>query len=171
MRTKKPKIGDNAYRMRITLMPEKSPMMSFGKHNIRLGKKKTAPSRDIVLLETHNLYQFAEAIIQAFLFDFDHCFGFFDALDKSFYGDAGEKYELFVDIGEDTPPGSRAVKTARLKDVFSADGKKMLFYFDYGDGWHFCVERIGTRESERDVSYPLFFESADDAPEQYPNFE
>ncbi|MEK7644012.1 MAG: hypothetical protein AAB390_01780 [Patescibacteria group bacterium] len=112
MRTKKPKIGENAYRMRITLVPEKSPMMGCGKRNMRLAKKKNAPSRDVVMLESHNLYQFAETIIQSFLFD-----------------------------------------------------------FDYGDGWHFCVERVAARESEREVRYPLFFESPDDAPEQYPNFE
>lgn len=171
MRTKKPKIGENAYRLRITLLPEKSPMMGFGKRNIKLAKKKNAPSRDVVMLETHNLYQFAEAITQVFLFYFDHCFGFSDAPDKSFYSDAKEKYELFVDIGEDPPEGSLAVKTALLKKVFPTDGKKMLFYFDYGDGWHFCVERIGARESESQVRYPLFFESRDDAPEQYPGFE
>lgn len=171
MRTKKSKIGENVYRMRITLIPEKSPMMGYGKRNLRLVKKKIVPSRYIVMLETHNLYQLAEAITQAFNFYFDHCFGFFDALDKSFYGDAEEKYELFVDIGEDPPPGSRAVKTTRLNNVFLKDNKKMLFYFDYGNGWHFCVERIGAREADQTVSYPLFFESADDAPEQYPSFD
>ena len=136
--------------------------MHYGKHNRMLARKRKPPSRDIVMLETHNLYQCAEAIIQAFGFHLDHCFGFYDALDKRYYNDAEEKYELFVDLDIEPQEGSKAVKTALLKKVFSSDGKKMLFYFDYGDGWHFSVERIGAREADGAVLYPLFFESVDE---------
>ena len=50
MRTKKPKIEENAYRMRVILIPEKSPMMDCGKRNLRLAKKKNA---DLVVMGTH----------------------------------------------------------------------------------------------------------------------
>ena len=38
--------------------------------------------REIALLETQTLYNFAEAIIDSFDFDFDHCFGFFNNIKK-----------------------------------------------------------------------------------------
>jgi hypothetical protein len=171
MRTKKPKSEERAYCLRVFVIPEKSPKMSFGKHNLRLSKKKNIPWREIIMLETHSLYQFAESIIQAFDFDFDHCFGFFSSLDTPFKNDSSEKYELFVDIGEDPPLGSRAVKTALLKNVFPYDGKKMLFYFDYGDGWHFRVERVSELVPNKVAQYPLFRESVTESPEQYPDFE
>ena len=42
------------------------------------------------------LYKFAQTIVGAFDFDFDHCFGFYDTLD--FRRKAKKAYEYFVDI-------------------------------------------------------------------------
>ena len=57
------------------------------------------PYRVLAVRETSSLYDLALAINQAFGFDFDHAFGFFDNL-KNPYG-AKERYELFADLEED----------------------------------------------------------------------
>lgn len=79
-----------------------------------------------------------------------------------------EKYELFVDIGEDPPEGSKAVKTAKVKNVFGKQGEKILFYFDYGDGWRFIVTHKETNSANAVEWYPRLGQVVGENPEQYP---
>ena len=37
-------------------------------------------SREIEILENASLYKLAEAVVDAYDFNFDHCFGFYDTL-------------------------------------------------------------------------------------------
>jgi hypothetical protein len=62
------------------------------------GKTKGNPYRTIALPQNASLYELAEAIIDAFNFDFDHAFGFYDNLKNPYNSTTG--YELFTDIGE-----------------------------------------------------------------------
>jgi hypothetical protein len=64
--------------------------------------------RDIEIASTASLYRLAGAIIDAFGFDFDHAFGFYNKLTGNYY-DAKMKYELFADMG-DAEEGVRSVK-------------------------------------------------------------
>lgn len=63
------------------------------------GRVKGKPSRTIAIEGQNSLYDLALAINNAFDFDFDHAFGFFDNLDDPY--DSEESYELFSDLEDD----------------------------------------------------------------------
>ena len=44
----------------------------------------------------------------------------------------------------------------------------MLFFFDYGDCWHFIVELGDIREAAIGTSFPVLLKSAGEPPLQYP---
>lgn len=114
-----------------------------------------------------NLYKLAEAILDSFDFDIDHAFGFYDNL-KDIYR-SGEGYEFFADMGEgDRFPG---VKKTKVEDVYILLGKKMLFFFDYGDSWRFITQLQTTQESTEIKVKPKVIESVGKAPEQYPDWD
>ncbi|MBF0489643.1 MAG: hypothetical protein HQL15_03370 [Candidatus Omnitrophica bacterium] len=122
--------------------------------------------RRIQIAETKSLYNFAKVITQAFDFYFDHCFGFYDNLKKP---EMKEAYELFVDIGEgSTYSFAKGVKKTKISKVFKAVGKRMIFLFDYGDGWQFTVELKEICQAEKWDLKPKILESIGDAPLQYP---
>lgn len=125
--------------------------------------------RRIAIREEQSLYVFARAITKAFDFYFDHCFGFYSNFNS--YHDSFDSYELFVDIGEErTNSKTRGVKKTRIKDVFY-EYKKMLFLFDYGDGWKFIVEREGIKEAVNNQKYPYILEKIGKPLPQYPPLE
>jgi hypothetical protein len=99
---------------------------------------------ELLLAGEWTLCDFAELIIYAVDFDFDHAFEFCDNL-KSPY-ESKERYQLFTDMGEGE--GYPGVRKTPVSSVFSP-GKEMLFYFDYGDEWLFHVTCTEVKESER----------------------
>jgi hypothetical protein len=129
------------------------------------GNTKGSPYRVIAIPERFTLYELAEEITEAFNFDFDHPFGFYDNIDWI----DSEGYELFADMGEESE--SKGVKKTRAKDVFDEIGKKMLFLFDYGDEWHFIVKLVGVESPSPGIKYPRVLESVGKAPMQYPEEE
>ncbi len=122
-------------------------------------------TREIAILGSKSLDHFAEAIIAAFGFDFDHAFGFYSDLSDYVYH-SEIKYELFADIG-DAGPGSLSVKKTKIAEAFAIPDAKMTFLFDYGDEWLFRVERIGAGQKEPDKTYPLVLKRVGKAPKQY----
>lgn len=131
--------------------------------------------REIEVPEKISLYELAEAIVGAYDFDFDHCFGFFDNVSEGGYLDAGKKYELFTDLIEEgidiEPTGAASVKRTKVCGVWRNPGDKMLFLFDYGDNWQFVVELadFGKRTAKR--KYPRLLRKVGEAPEQYPELD
>jgi hypothetical protein len=121
--------------------------------------------RDIEVPASASLYKFAEAIVRAFGFDFDHAFGFYDKLSGNYY-DSKFKYELFADMG-DAEKGVLSVKKNSVATAFPADKAKLLFIFDYGDEWSFKVERTGSGTKAKGVKYPRVINLAGTAPPQY----
>lgn len=91
--------------------------------------------REIEIPENTNPYKLAEAIVDAYNFDFDHCFGFFSKIAESRYFDSERKYELFTDLENEgiEPTGAGSVKKTKIREVWHNIGDKMLFLFDYGD--------------------------------------
>lgn len=137
---------------------------------VDIGKGQDNPYRDIAVPERFSLYRLAETILKSFDFYFDHCFGFFDNLNDPW--NAKESYELFVDILDvDAEPGSKSVKKNKVKDVFRETGQKMLFYFDYGDDWHFPMTLLKIEESASGEKYPKLIAAIGKAPEQYRDYE
>lgn len=124
--------------------------------------------RKIEILGNSSLYKFAEAIIDAFGFDFDHCFGFFSDTTGNYFK-SKKKYELFADLEDDgiEPVDSGSVRKSKIKDVFKKEGEKMLFLFDYGDNWEFIVEFEEKGEKNERGRYPIVIESKGKAPRQY----
>ena len=103
--------------------------------------------RKIQIASTKTLYNFAKVITQAFDFEFDHCFGFYETLkDRK---NSKKMFELFVDIGEESRPQAKGVKKTKIAQAFKGIGKKMIFLFDYGDGWQFNVELLEIRNASK----------------------
>jgi len=127
------------------------------------------PYRVLAIPEGFTLYQFAEAIIESFNFDFDHMFGFYNNLTR--YQQSTEGYELFADDPDPRynfdGPDFPGVKKTKVNAVFTAIGKKMLFLFDYGDQWYFRVEHIGIEPAKRGKPYPDCVKSVGKARPQY----
>ncbi len=130
---------------------------------------KRSVSRDIEIRAASSLYALAEAIIiDAFGWDLDHAFGYYDNLKRHY--DSTDRYELFADMDDCEnygPVEPKSVKKTKIHDVFDAPGKKMLFLFDYGDENLFTVELVAFRAKESKVRYPLVVNSKGKAPEQY----
>jgi len=127
--------------------------------------------RDIEIAGSRSLASLAEFIIDAFDFDFDHCYGFYSKT-KGRYYDSEEKYELFADMdegGTGTPP-AKSVEKTKIETVFFK-GKKMLFFFDYGDSWEFIAKCKKTMPPVKKIQYPRITLSKGEAPEQYPDYE
>ncbi|PKL72156.1 hypothetical protein CVV26_02700 [Candidatus Kuenenbacteria bacterium HGW-Kuenenbacteria-1] len=160
------------YVFNITLNLENSPVMHSGKINQNILKKGEAPWREIAILENDNLYNFAKVIINSFGFMFDHCFGFYSNLEERKMYDSKEIYELFTDLkDEEHTPKAKGVKKEKISEAFKEKGKKMLFYFDYGDSWNFFVELKDIKETDIKKSYPILLSRHGKKPEQYPSFE
>ncbi len=128
-------------------------------------------SREIEVLENMNLYKLAEAIIDAYGFDFDHCFGFFNKIQETKFYDSEKKYELFTDLIEEgenlEPTGAESVKKTKVKDAWQNVGGKMMFLFDYGDNWQFIVELKSFGEKDINKKYPIVLSKTGKAPRQY----
>jgi hypothetical protein len=128
---------------------------------------ESATYRDIEIESSKSLYRLAEAIIAAFGFDFDHCFGFYTGAP---YGAKRKHpmYELFADMGE-ADPGVLSVKKTKIEEAFPAAGHVLTFLFDYGDDWLFRVKLTGTGKKVAKVRYPRVVASKGEAPKQYPD--
>lgn len=168
MKKKKATKNDRVYIFRVTLNLDSGTMYQ-GRINQRIVREGKAPWREIKILGDQNLYKFAEAITEAFRLMFDHCFGFYSNWEEGKrYHDSKEMYEFFTDIGEDPNPGAKPVKTTKISQVFKELGKKMLFLFDYGDGWYFIIELKAIRKTGTNKSYPILSKAFGKSPEQYP---
>lgn len=128
-------------------------------------------TRTIAIPKERSLYELAEAIVSAYGFDFDHCFGFFDSELGNPYSKSVRKYELFTDMvaeGMDIEPtGAGSVKHTRLDQVWSKRGDSMLFLFDYGDDWHFSVTLTAIGDDHTSSTLPSVLISSGKAPKQY----
>ena len=137
--------------------------------DVSVNGQKVPARRRIRISSQASLYKLAQAIVDAFGFDFDHCFGFYDTLDSR--RKAKIAFEYFVDIGEGASvPGAKSVKRSKVSDAFQSVGQKLIFLFDYGDDWQFFVRLVETRESSGSKK-PLVLERTGENPEQYPPCE
>lgn len=135
-----------------------------------VGDFKEKVLRKIQIAGTKTLYNFAKVIVNAFGFQFDHCFGFYDKFER--YYDSKKIYELFEDIGEErSKPWAKGVKKVKISQVFKNPGDKMMFLFDYGDCWHFAVELKEIKNAQKLDLKPVMLESIGKAPLQYPPCE
>jgi len=123
--------------------------------------------REIEISKNVNLYKLAKAIVNAYNFDFDHCFGFFSNISENRYFDSERKYELFTDLEDIEPTGAGSVKKTKISEAWKDIGDKMLFLFDYGVCWRFVVTLSGLGEKDTKKKYPNIVKEIGRAPRQY----
>ncbi len=125
--------------------------------------------REIEVCGNISLYKLAEIIINAYGFDFDHCFGFFGNVKNDDIYHAPVKYELFADLEDEgiEPVDSGSVKKTKIDKVWKKIGDKMVFMFDYGDDWRWLVELKGFGEKDSKKKYPRVLLKQGRAPRQY----
>src|SRR3989344_8945210 len=92
-----------------------------------LSDKKIA--REIEVLENTNLYKLAGAIVDAYDFDFDHCFGFFSKITDGLCFDSERKYELFTDIPDVEQNGAGRDEKSKKGRLWRDTGDKMHYPF------------------------------------------
>ncbi|MGD9417391.1 MAG: IS1096 element passenger TnpR family protein [Verrucomicrobiota bacterium JB025] len=126
-------------------------------------------SADLQLTANHTLYELAETIIKAVGFDLDHCFGFYNNLER--VTPSSEEYTLFADLGEEANAHDPGVENTLLDQVFEPR-KPLLFLFDYGDAWRFLVT-CTSEENHRAFKRPKILTTTGTPPVQYsyPNEE
>jgi len=125
--------------------------------------------RRIQIPGSKSLYNLAKVIIDAFDFQLDHCFGFYDNFrDKR---NCRKVFELFVDIGEEARLKAKGVKKTKIFQAFDGVGEKLIMLFDYGDGWQFNVVLKEIRKDAKGATKPVVLESVGKAPLQYPPCE
>lgn len=146
--------------------------MKTYKFRISLNSNDVECWREIEITPDKSLSNLAEAIINAFDFEFDHAYGFYDRLGHNYYKST-KKYELFFDMGEDMYEDGTAqgVEETSIESVFTKKGQRMQFIFDYGDMWSFIVKYSGTGEKVPKKRYPCIINSVGEAPEQYPDWD
>ena len=141
-------------------------MTDAGTHIVRVALKgEPTIYREIEVESRKTLSYLAEAIVQAFGFEFDHAFGFYSKLTGQDVMHSQPKYELFADMGERTE--AKSVEKTRVANAFPDVGHKMLFMFDYSDDWRFVVEVIGLGQKVEMTRYPKVLRKVGEAPEQY----
>lgn len=134
--------------------------------DVSVNGNKGSARRLIQINSQSSLYKLAQTIVAAFDFEFDHCFGFYDTLDRK--RQAKKVFEYFPDVGEDpTVPWAKSVKRSKVSEAFQSIGEKMIFLFDYGDGWQFFVRLAETRANSGSKKL-IILESSGETPEQYP---
>ncbi|MFZ4681591.1 MAG: IS1096 element passenger TnpR family protein [Terrimicrobiaceae bacterium] len=131
---------------------------------LQLGRKFEAV---VAVSGTVSLYGLAETLIGALGFQFDHAFGFYDNLKNPY--DSRIKYTLFADMGE-SDDGEPGVEKTPVSEVFTV-GKKMLFYFDYGDQWLFPVTCTEVQDASSKRKIRRILSTKGTPPVQYPPCE
>lgn len=171
MRIIKSKLSDKQYvfKIKIILGDYCYSIGQRGKYKEKILNSEKLPWRKISMLDSQSLYKFAEAIVDSFDFDFDHCFGFFDNVKNVHLHDSEKKYELFADLEDEgiEPVDSESVKKTKIKKAFEKVGDKMIFMFDYGDDWRFLVELLEINQADKKEKYPKLIEKFGKPPEQY----
>ena len=138
----------------------------LGTHIMRVSPRgEPSIYREIEIDGSKSLYAFAEAIVAAFDFDFDHAFGFYSGGTERSLLSAQPKYELFADIGEESD--AKSVKKSRVAEAFHGEGHRMVFLFDYGDEWLFDVEVVRIDAETPKSRRPRVLKSKGASPMQY----
>ncbi len=129
--------------------------------------------REIEAQADLSLYDLAEAVIDAYDFDFDHAFGFFRKITERWDLKDVEKYELFADMEDQgiEPVDAGSVKKTKISQVWKNPEDQMIFLFDYGDDWRWIITLKSFSESQPDVKYPRVLSSKGESMEQYPDYE
>jgi len=137
-----------------------------------------SPYRIIAVRPDMSLYELGIAVLDAFDFDDDHLFGFYDNVKRHYSSKVCfEHPELFQQAQEEGWGGFGNNKQVYnmdehcVSDIFIRKGKKWLMLFDYGDQWHFLLSFDDRATLKEGMELPQVIKSEYDAPEQYPDYD
>ena len=126
------------------------------------------------LPRVYTLNSLAIAIINAYEFEMDKCYGFYDHMeDFGYVGEATRSYKLFADLKrkDGTPSRKPGVENIMLSKLWDKIGSIWYFLYDYNDNWTFAIELIKTNKVQFDVEYPQIVGQEGKAPNQYGELE
>lgn len=147
--------------------------LSFG------GVDEKSPYRILALEPDTALPELGKTVLNAFNFDHDHLFGFYDNLkrysnSKVCYEDARTiDYDNDMDdiFSQGYDKATYRMDDYCVSDIFTRKGQKWLMLFDYGDEWHFWLTMEGKEPINPKTKYPRVVKTKYKAPEQYPDYE
>ena len=121
--------------------------------------------RVIEISEDTDLYDLHLYLQKIIGFDNDHLFEFFVGKHSR------NRERVFEDEGEFGFEEGGDLGT-RLNEVYPITGRKLFYYFDFGDSWIFRIKKGRKKKLvEKGVTYPRIIESEGENPEQYPEYE
>jgi hypothetical protein len=126
--------------------------------------KRSSPYRTLLVTKSTPLDQFAFAIINAFEFEFDHAYGFYNNEDYT------RSTASFVLEGFQYNDNSYLLENHTIEDLYKEDTNWILLY-DYGDQWEYILELLEESETEFEDLTPKIIDSKHDAPLQYPDYD
>lgn len=129
--------------------------------------------REIEVAANQPLAELGEAIPFAFDFDDPHLWSFFLSGQP---WDSATEYGLVESEGDimgEPAPGKAARTLVRDVPFPGKKGdKEFLYIFDFGDEWHFGVQRVRTAETVAPKAhYPRVAAAHGEAPPQYPDLD
>lgn len=128
-----------------------------------------ACTRTLEVDAASSLFELGDAILQAFAFQMDHAFGYYDNVDDHY--DSGEKYTTFADfLDDDDPDNGGSVRGTPVSALFRP-GAEWLFLFDFGDDWRFRLRCAETGRTGRAGQPARVVAAHGTPPPQYPDFE
>lgn len=130
--------------------------------------RKGACTRELEINDGASLFALAEAILDAFGFQLDHAFGYYDNLTDHY--ESTDVHTSFADFLDDDPDNGKSVKKTRIAEVFH-EGTQRLFLFDYGDDWMFRLTCLATGLAGKAGQPAQVVAQHGEAPPQYPDYE
>lgn len=116
--------------------------------------------RHLQLSGKKTLHDLADAILQAFDFDFDHLYSFF--MDNKWWSMEDAYHSPYAE----EPPFADEIKLSELRLV---KGQQFKFLFDYGDEWRFQCKIL--QVLEEDTPEVQIVRTKGEAPQQYPDYD
>ena len=144
------------------------------------GTSEKSPYRIIAARPGMSLHEFGIVVLNAFDFDYDHLFGFYDNVKRYYSSKVRYEHPESIEYAKDDWGGFGTRKVDKqvhnmddhpISDIFTRRNKKWLMLFDYGDEWMFWLSLEKKVEIIQGEEFPKIIESKYDAPEQYPDFE
>ena len=117
--------------------------------------------RRIAIAADSTMDLLADAILQAYAFDYDHLYQFTWV----------NRFGLSTHLNHaymDEPPFAEEVKVGT---VGLAPGDAITFLYDFGDNWEFTVLLERIEPAKKNYKKPVLLESRGKAPEQYPDWD
>jgi len=136
-----------------------------------------SPYRIIAVRPDMSLHELGIAVLDAFDFDDDHLFGFYDNIKRHYSSKVCFEHPQLIEQTEEDWDDFELNKQVYnmdehcVSDIFTRKGKKWLMLFDYGDEWHFLLSFDDRATLKKGMELPKVIKSKYDAPEQYPDYD